>query len=1427
MEKSVEPFYITPASDFLKRHPELRRDAFELEEGYASGEQVTGGKLEEIGTALWQLLGLDEALEEALQQAGGQALPLVINSGSAEIQHLPWEALYQHEYGFLSRSNRFILSRSLNGNAIKAPPLEAGPLRVLLFTAMPDDHSSRLDVEEEQARVQEALLPQVAEGRIKLEMPEDGCFSTLQQLVFDFRPHVLFLSGHGKFHHQLHSGEEPYGIFFFEDENGQGHEVRDKEIAATLTGSSVQCAVLSACESGKAASVSLTGGLLRQLAQVIPHVIGMRESLLDQAGILLARSFCDVVAQEERIDAALQQARLAISQAADPGQWCLPMLFSNDPALPLIDWNFTAQPPEMQASLGFGDLTLPSRFIGRRSELRKIRNRLRQNDSGRLLLTGPGGQGKTALIGKLTHDFERQRYTSLVFQAGQNEEETENRLTFLLVQANELLGKDESDKQRTERNDDQKNLEVLLGKLIQKTGNKLLLVFDNLESIQDEQSLELNNEAVRNWLSAARKFAGNGLILLLTSRWRLPDWPDADHWPLAHAIYGDFLAMARQLNLSPAFYANRDRLHPVYEVLHGNGRGLEFFARAIEQMDVGREEDFLAALRQAEEEIQVNMCLEQIISHLSPEEKTLLERLPVYPVPVPMQGLIKLGADLMRPERLVQRLIGLFSSSGSKQLIQRLLDLSLLEQRRNPELQMMEYKCPALVSGWLEQEVGLPDVSWYSLAADYLLYFFKQGAYRNLNHAIVCHNTLRVAQRKEEADRFAIDHIIDPLSRAGKYIVLLDEWLPDICRSRSKWIRAVAVNQVGKQHYHLGDLDDALFYFERSYDIFAEINSSNGKGTVLNNKAQIYQDKGDYKEAISCLDQALKLQRSINNKSGVGNILNNLSQVYHDKGDYDTAQSYLEEALKIHQEQGDKYGEGAVRIHHSRIYHAEGDLDAEHSYLKQALKLLRKSSDRAGEGRVLNTIASNYYSKGDYDTALHYFHQALKIQETVGDKFGKARTLNNISLLHGDKGNYDTALAQLQQALEIQREIGDKSGKGTTLNNLSQLYHNKGNYDKAHSYLKEALKIHQETGDKHEEAATLHNISRIYNVRGDLKEEHTWLKKSLEIQREIGNKSGEGTSLNNISLIYHAQGDYEKALKHIQQSLEIHRKIGDKSGEGVALHTMSVIHHSIGDLDTAESCLRQSLNIQREIGDKFGIGTTLHNISRIYSDRGDLNTASSYLEQALAIQREIGDRYGEGRTLHSISKVYDDKGDHATALQYLEDSQKVQRKIGNKSSGPTQAGPSPEVETTEQDSKHTAPKKYDVFLCHNSGDKPAVKEIARHLQQHGIVPWLDEWEVYPGTRWQRVLEEQIATIRSAAVFIGPNGIGPWQDVEQKAFLQQFQSRNSPIIPVILSGPSGHITTPAFLNLFQRVDFRKTEPDPMMQLIWGITGKKTK
>jgi hypothetical protein len=133
---------------------------------------------------------------------------------------------------------------------------------------------------------------------------------------------------------------------------------------------------------------------------------------------------------------------------------------------------------------------------------------------------------------------------------------------------------------------------------------------------------------------------------------------------------------------------------------------------------------------------------------------------------------------------------------------------------------------------------------------------------------------------------------------------------------------------------------------------------------------------------------------------------------------------------------------------------------------------------------------------------------------------------------------------------------------------------------------------------------------------------------------------------------------------------------------------------------------------------------------------------------------------------------------------------------------------------------------FDVFLCHNSEDKPEVRKIGVQLKKLGLLPWLDEWELRPGFSWQESLQRELSRIHSAAVFVGKGGIGPWQKKELEALLSEFVRRDVPVIPVLLrDAPAIPSLLPLFMRQLTWVDFREADPDPLGRLVWGVTGKR--
>lgn len=128
---------------------------------------------------------------------------------------------------------------------------------------------------------------------------------------------------------------------------------------------------------------------------------------------------------------------------------------------------------------------------------------------------------------------------------------------------------------------------------------------------------------------------------------------------------------------------------------------------------------------------------------------------------------------------------------------------------------------------------------------------------------------------------------------------------------------------------------------------------------------------------------------------------------------------------------------------------------------------------------------------------------------------------------------------------------------------------------------------------------------------------------------------------------------------------------------------------------------------------------------------------------------------------------------------------------------------------------------FDVFLCHNSADKIEIRDINREMKTRGIRTWFDEEQLRAGQAWQIELEKQIGLVRTACVFVGDNGIGPWANIEMRAFLSEFVNRGCSVIPVILPSAKGIPELPVFLRQMMWVDLRSDRDSGVTRLIEAV------
>jgi TIR domain/FHA domain len=123
---------------------------------------------------------------------------------------------------------------------------------------------------------------------------------------------------------------------------------------------------------------------------------------------------------------------------------------------------------------------------------------------------------------------------------------------------------------------------------------------------------------------------------------------------------------------------------------------------------------------------------------------------------------------------------------------------------------------------------------------------------------------------------------------------------------------------------------------------------------------------------------------------------------------------------------------------------------------------------------------------------------------------------------------------------------------------------------------------------------------------------------------------------------------------------------------------------------------------------------------------------------------------------------------------------------------------------------------YDLFVSYHWRDREAVEMVARALRDRGLEVFLDRWYLVPGQSWVAALEQILGECRAAAIFLGPFGMGQWQQREkERALDRQAHDDSFPVIPILLPGSDPPL---GFLGVNTWVDLRHGSSPEMIEVL---------
>jgi formylglycine-generating enzyme required for sulfatase activity len=269
----------------------------------------------------------DVSRREAAQHGKGLRLKLRIQS--PELAALPWEFLYdrrQAEYVCLSRHTPVV--RYLELPQPPRPLAVSPPLRILGMIASPQDQVP-LDIEREKQRVERAIKDLRGQRLVDLTWLAGQTWRDLQRKMRRGPWHVFHFTGHGGFDRNTDEG-----FVALADDDGQTRRMSATLLARLLADQrSLGLVVLNACEGARGGQrdvFSSTAAIL--VRRGIPAVLAMQYEITDRAAIEFARAFYEALADGMPVDAAVAEARKAISLAvANTVEWGTLVLYMRAP----------------------------------------------------------------------------------------------------------------------------------------------------------------------------------------------------------------------------------------------------------------------------------------------------------------------------------------------------------------------------------------------------------------------------------------------------------------------------------------------------------------------------------------------------------------------------------------------------------------------------------------------------------------------------------------------------------------------------------------------------------------------------------------------------------------------------------------------------------------------------------------------------------------------------------------------------------------------------------------------------------------------------------------------------------------------------------------------------------------------------------------
>lgn len=252
-------------------------------------------------------------------------------------------------------------------------------------------------------------------------------------------------------------------------------------------------------------------------------------------------------------------------------------------------------------------------------------------------------------------------------------------------------------------------------------------------------------------------------------------------------------------------------------------------------------------------------------------------------------------------------------------------------------------------------------------------------------------------------------------------------------------------NNLGVAHYHLGEIDSTIQYYDAAYRTYHDLKDTAMMSVLNINLGILYKKKGLYEKALKNLLEASTHFEKSEPSTNVALCYNTIGNLYLDIGEPGSALTFHYRALEVKKKLGEKSSMSSSYNNIGNVYLTFNQLDSALINFQKALELKREMNDVSSMGITLNNIGEVLMMKGKLKEAEDLLKQGLAIRLQTKEKTGQVSSRVNLAKVYMKYENHVAAdreltlseematslalLEDLKEIYELQVQLNHKNGR--------------------------------------------------------------------------------------------------------------------------------------------------------------------------------------------------------------------------------------------------------------------------------------------------------------------------------------------------------------------------------------------------------------